>query len=254
MTTSGPRRRKGIAESAAAFLVAHGLTASGRVLHGPEAEAIVDAASRTHADLVVCGSRGRGHLRSMLLGSVSAGVAAHAPCSVLVARRPSVAHVELASDGTEPSLAAERLVMRLPMFTDRPIDLVTVAGRPIGPEEEWEATVRRIAGVQRDAGDRLRDQGLDIRDVLLVGDPASELIDEARRSEADLIVVGSHDRTGLDRLLTVSVANHVLTHTDASVLVVRDATPRPRSGGRRVAVAPAEVMPPSSLHGMLSFG
>ena len=71
-------------------------TYQGRVLHGPEARTIVDTAGQTEADLIVCGSRGRGHLRSMLLGSVSAGVAAHAPCSVLVARHPSVGSVVLA--------------------------------------------------------------------------------------------------------------------------------------------------------------
>ena len=240
------------AQSAAACLGLHGLQATGRVLHGSEAEAIIDAAAETRADLIVCGSRGRGHLRSMLLGSVSAAVAGHAPCSVLVARHPTVGKVILASDGTEPALVAEQLVTRLPMFTDRPIDLVTVTGQPTGPEEEWEATMHRIAGVQRCAGDRLRSHGMCIHEILLTGDPCTEITGEARRSEADLIVLGTHRRSGIERLLIGSVANGVLTHSHASVLVARDPAQRPRSGGTRVPVEPAVVTQAAARHGMLA--
>jgi nucleotide-binding universal stress UspA family protein len=38
------------------------------------------------ADLIVVGSRGKGGLRRLLLGSVAEFVARHAPCSVLIAR------------------------------------------------------------------------------------------------------------------------------------------------------------------------
>ena len=240
------------AEAAAARLGLHGLEATGRVLHGREAEAIVEAARQTRADLIVCGSRGRGHLRSMLLGSVSAEVAGHAPCSVLVARHPTVGSVVLAFDGSDPALVAEQLVLRLPLFADRPIELVTVTGQPNGPEEEWQATVHRVGGIGRCAGDRLRDHGMNTRDVLLTGDAATEIVDEARRSDADLIVLGTRGRSGLDRILLGSVANVVLTHSHASVLVARDPSSRPRSGGTRVPVEPMAVTQRSAPHGMLS--
>jgi len=241
------------AQATAARLGEHGLEASGRVAHGHESDAIIDAARQTKADLIVCGSRGRGHLRSMLLGSVSAAVCSHAPCSVLVARHPTVGRVLLADDGSEPSVAAEQLMTRLPLFADRTIDLVTVTGQPTGPEDEWQANVRRIGGIQRAAGDRLRSHGLQTHDVLLTGDPSAEIVDEARRSEADLIVLGTHGRSGFERLRLGSVAIDVLTHSHASVIVARDVSARPKSGGTRVpveaAVAPQYPMP----HRMLSF-
>lgn len=56
---------------------------------------------------------------------------------------------------------------------------------------------------------------------LLLGDPRHALVDEARATKADLIVMGSHGRSGVAKLLLGSVASHVVTHAPCSVLVVR---------------------------------
>lgn len=55
----------------------------------------------------------------------------------------------------------------------------------------------------------------------LSGDPRHALVDEARRMNADLIVVGSRGRSGVAKILLGSVASHVVTHAPCSVLVVR---------------------------------
>lgn len=71
-------------------LVAHrGLTAHPVLVEGHPAEEIIQAAARTHADLVILGSRGMTGLKGAFLGSVSRKVARHAPCSVLVVRSRS---------------------------------------------------------------------------------------------------------------------------------------------------------------------
>jgi nucleotide-binding universal stress UspA family protein len=61
-----------------------GLAVLEEIREGPPAKAIVEAAS--DACLVVVGSRGRGGFSGLLLGSVSAAVARHAPCPVTVVR------------------------------------------------------------------------------------------------------------------------------------------------------------------------
>jgi len=53
------------------------------------------------------------------------------------------------------------------------------------------------------------------------GDPRSKIIDRAENWKADVIVLGSHGRKGLDRFLMGSVAESVMRHARCSVLVVR---------------------------------
>jgi nucleotide-binding universal stress UspA family protein len=75
-----------LSESRSRALGAGATHVEAAVLHGDAASSIIDVARETGADLIVLGSRGRGRLGGLLLGSVSQKVATHAPCSVLVVR------------------------------------------------------------------------------------------------------------------------------------------------------------------------
>jgi hypothetical protein len=63
------------------------------------------------------------------------------------------------------------------------------------------------------------------------GLPWREIVDEARRMTADLIVVGTHARTGAARLLLGSQGEEVLRHAPCPVLVVRDTYSEPSPSG-----------------------
>jgi nucleotide-binding universal stress UspA family protein len=52
------------------------------------------------------------------------------------------------------------------------------------------------------------------------GDTADGIIDCSKEFKADLIVIGTHSRSGIDRLLMGSVAEHVVRHSEVPVLVV----------------------------------
>jgi len=71
---------------------------------------------------------------------------------------------------------------------------------------------------------RLRTTGLRAETRIPLGDPRSVLVELARSEHADLVVVGSHGRTGLSKLVLGSVASYVVTHAPCSVLVVKHAT------------------------------
>jgi nucleotide-binding universal stress UspA family protein len=68
---------------------------------------------------------------------------------------------------------------------------------------------------------RLEKKRLKVEAAIRDGHPQTVIVDEARKWRADLIVLGSHGRTGLKRLLLGSVASSVLGHAPCSVEVVR---------------------------------
>jgi nucleotide-binding universal stress UspA family protein len=60
-----------------------------QLLEGPPAQAILRVAAEDGCDLIVVGSRGRGQLAELMLGSVSMSVAHHAACPVLIVHEPA---------------------------------------------------------------------------------------------------------------------------------------------------------------------
>lgn len=70
----------------------------------------------------------------------------------------------------------------------------------------------------------LTPQGFRVRILVQEGDPASAILDVAVQEGSDLIVVGSHGRTGLARFFLGSVSSRVVAHAACSVLVVKGAT------------------------------
>jgi nucleotide-binding universal stress UspA family protein len=74
------------------------------------------------------------------------------------------------------------------------------------------------------AAEKLRRVGLTVDARLARGDPRFALEEAARAERVDLIVVGSHGRTGIKKLLIGSVACHLVTHAPCSVLVVKSPT------------------------------
>jgi nucleotide-binding universal stress UspA family protein len=78
------------------------------------------------------------------------------------------------------------------------------------------------------------DSEIPIKHVLLEGDPASEIVRYGRDMGADVIVMGTHGRTGVERLVLGSVAEKVLRDASCSVLVVK----LPRG---QTALAPDEI-------------
>jgi nucleotide-binding universal stress UspA family protein len=225
-------------EDARARLARPGLEVGTAVLVGRPASALVDAARTMGADVVVLGSRGHGTIESMVLGSVSSEVVDHAPAPVLVARRASVRRVVLAWDGSACGRVAADLVRSWPVCRGAEVHVVSVAdvripwwtGFPAAGSAglmplyvEAAAESRRAhAELVRAMIGELEAAGLRASGEEREGDAATELLAAAAAHDADLIVVGTHGRTGLSRLVLGSVARNVLHHARASVLIARE--------------------------------
>ena len=104
---------------------------------------------------------------------------------------------------------------------------------PPNPEESRAAAQEQL--------DRLRVPRADVRAErrLEQGDPVTEILRVAREAGADLIVLGTHGRTGLGRLLMGSVAEQVVRRAACPVLTVRTPFPETAPEARPAAAAPA---------------
>jgi nucleotide-binding universal stress UspA family protein len=217
-------------------LEGRGWTLDRRVVDGRPASVILGVATEIDADLIVLGSRGRGAMRAMLLGSVSAEVAGDAERSVLVVRHSQATRLLVATDGSDcvaviPELLGEWGVFRgLPAIAasvapvDSPafellVSLYTLGNEPL--EEQRRRQVEAHGAHAEAMAASLGGIGLQAESVVRSGDAAHELVKLASERQADLIVTGSRCLHGIERWALGSVARNVLMHAEASVLVMR---------------------------------
>ena len=180
---------------------------------------IVDLAERIRADVIVMGRRGRRGLASLMLGHATAQVIGQAHCNVLVVPRAAQVegrHLVLATDGSRFAETAAVTAGALAKVCGTPITVVSVTMESHGPERRAEAqqTVERVVGY-------LRAEGTVAEGKVLHGEPAAAITGVAREVGADLIVTGSHGRTGLERVLLGSISERILNETECAVLVVK---------------------------------
>jgi nucleotide-binding universal stress UspA family protein len=145
-------------------------------------------------------------------------------------------NILLAIDGSPPSQAAIDEVAHRPWPTATTVRVLSViqpytppateivlAGAALQEIRERQAT--EADRLTKHAGEQLAAPGrLSVETAIREGDPRTEIVDAADEWPADLIVVGSHGRTGLKRLMLGSVAQSVVAHASCSVEVVRRRT------------------------------
>lgn len=217
-------------------VAARGLAVEQHVLRGRAADVITKLAIDLGADLIVTGSRGRGPIRSMLLGSVAAEVAAEAPVPVLVARRDSLERLLVATDGSRNASRIPELLAAWCIADGAKADVVAVSV-PDPPGFDLMASLYTLgsdalaksrqkeaerAVTDSDAmAERLANAGIQATPHVRSGDAAAQILDAASELDTDLIVTGSRGLGQLERLLLGSVARNVLVHAGCSVLIVR---------------------------------
>jgi nucleotide-binding universal stress UspA family protein len=141
-----------------------------------------------------------------------------------------------ATDGSPAAQAAGALLQSLPLPAGTEVDVVTVASAYpswseifAGHVTENASLIRELEAEQRarteqylaEAATPFRERGLTVTTAAHSGHPGTEIVRLAAETGADLVVVGSHGRTGLAAVLIGSTAEHVAKRAGCSVLVCR---------------------------------
>lgn len=222
-----------------------GLTSTTRVLFGDPKTAILDHAAETGADLIVLGSsKAQAGLRHILMGSVASAIVRLAPCSVeLVRGNAHVAEdnkplrVLLATDGSKYSELAAQSITSRPWPADTEFRIFSVVElhvplfrapyppylNPHAMEDLRAEAMRHAEQALASAEKIVTDSGLPESATVAVpvATPQELILKEASDWGADLIVLGSHGRRGLNRFLLGSVSEAVASHAECSVEVIR---------------------------------
>jgi nucleotide-binding universal stress UspA family protein len=100
---------------------------------------------------------------------------------------------------------------------------------PVGVEDDVE---RHARGVAEEGARLARSAGFDAEPVAVQGDPIwQRIVESADEHDAGIVVMGSHGRTGISRMLLGSVATTAASHTARPVLIAHDGTqPTEESG------------------------
>ncbi|MBB6627033.1 universal stress protein [Nocardioides sp. KIGAM211] len=199
------------------------------VLHISDPREVLLEMSR-EAGMVVLGSRGRGTLRSLLLGSVSVSVTKHAHCPVVVLRpaeRGTVRNgVLVGVDGTARSREVLEFAYRIAAARDLPLTVlhsywygaVLVEGIPQGLTSESELEEQRLLLAETVAGMAEKFPEVRARAELAHGLADDCLVRASARM--DLVVVGAHAGGVRTQLTRGSVASSVVEHARTTVAVV----------------------------------
>lgn len=208
-----------------------GVTVESALHHSPPIPLLLDLSEE--ARMIVLGTRGRGAVRSALLGSVTTAVVTHARCPVVVVPTvdlpPEDAGIVVGVDGsansvpavevafTEASLRGAPLVA-VHAWSDIDFDTLPVAVEslpwPALAETEEAALAETLAGRQELHPD------VQVKRVVVRDNAVDQMLEQSQ--DAQLLVVGSHGRGGFRGMLLGSTSRALLHRTECPLMVVRE--------------------------------
>ncbi|WP_136689823.1 universal stress protein [Halorhabdus amylolytica] len=194
---------------------------------------ILDLAEEAGIDLIVMPTHGRTGLERLLLGSVTARVMRLADVPVLTAcpdaeLRYPYRRVLVPTDGSQCAAAALDVGVELAETANVPLSALSVVETPgsdgnVHPSGERERRENLAERAVESAASTARGRVSEVSTAVVGGRSIPATIREhAAEERADLIVLGTHGRAGLDRYLFGGVTEKLVRTSDVPVLTVRE--------------------------------
>lgn len=211
------------------------VTVKTKVLDGHAGREITSEAHASDVDLVVIGAQGHSLAHRMLLGSVSDFVGTHAHCSVLVIRpndleknKPEEFRVCLAYDHSEPAQYAIREIQEFGWQKSTHFDVVSIMNTAY--TDMYEPVIIDMEPVREALQERadeavkaLSAAASDVTSHVIEGNHTGyKISDYAKKTSADLLVVGDSCSGLVSKFLLGSVSRYVLRHSNCSVWIARE--------------------------------
>lgn len=196
---------------------------------------ISNEATKNKISMVIMGRRGKTGLKRLVMGSTTARVIGHAPCNVLVvprAARVEFKNILVATDGSRYATAAaseaigiakknnSKLIVLavVPSESMQPMDIVhSQMSRDVIAEKEMKEAEKNA----KTAKEAARKEGVSVEAFVMGGKPSDAIVQTAKEKNVDVILLGSHGKSGIDKLLMGSVAERVIVLSSCAVLVVK---------------------------------
>jgi nucleotide-binding universal stress UspA family protein len=213
----------------AARLRATGIPVAEELRHGSASFEVVDAAAEKPTRLIVLGYLGKGMAERWLIGSVAERVAEEAAVPTLVVRQGELLLDWIKGEsalrllcGVDFTASADAAIGALKTFV--PLGKVEVEAAYVRPPDDPITGPEQQDVRRRDVWERLHgilgDMPMKVHVQDGEGQPAAEFLRTADEQKAGLVVVGTHQRHGWQRLKAPSFSRSVLAHAVTNVLCV----------------------------------
>lgn len=230
------------------------------IAQGDAKSEILDAARDNKVNIILMGSRGHKGVDLILLGSVSQAVLMQAQCPVIIVKSDQAEaaglqngfkNVLITVDNSPYSQAALSWAKKLEWPDDTRFKLLTVV-QPLTESFASEDSAVRATAITRQhdslfamARTTIEDMGQELIDAtgpgrvttqVTEGDPREAILHVAGAWGADLIVMGSHGRTGLTKFFLGSVSHAIAVHGYCSVAIVKGIIPKGKGGNNQTGM------------------
>jgi len=230
-------------EQQATKLEAEGTKVSTEIVYGNVSNKIVEFADKNDVDLIAISTHGYSGLKRLMLGSVAGKVIGNTYCPVLLIRstdeavpRVGCSKILLPLDGSFFSEVAIPYAEEMARGTGADIVLLAVTEVPDVPSDRspaikpsWEEYRDALAAESRQQAqsylDRvkvaMKDRKVKVSSQIVTGDIAGSICDTVDCEHIDMVVMATHGRSGVSRLVFGSVARRIVDESTQVVLLVR---------------------------------